>query len=32
MEAMSAHLLIVEDDSEMRDLLRKVLDKEGYRV
>ena len=32
MEAMSAHLLIVEDDPEMRDLLRKVLDKEGYRV
>jgi DNA-binding NtrC family response regulator len=29
---MNAHLLIVEDDSEMRDLLRKVLEKEGYRV
>ena len=29
---MSAHLLIVEDDAEMRDLLRKVLEKEGYRV
>jgi DNA-binding NtrC family response regulator len=29
---MSTHLLIVEDDSEMRDLLRKVLEKEGYRV
>jgi len=29
---MSAHLLIVEDDPEMRDLLRKVLEKEGYRV
>ncbi len=32
MDAMSAHLLIVEDDPEMRDLLRKVLEKEGYRV
>ena len=32
METMSAHLLIVEDDAEMRDLLRKVLEKEGYRV
>jgi len=29
---MSAHLLIVEDDPEMRDLLRKVLEKEGHRV
>jgi DNA-binding NtrC family response regulator len=29
---MSAHLLIVEDDPEMLDLLRKVLEKEGYRV
>lgn len=29
---MGTHLLIVEDDSEMRDLLRKVLEKEGYRV
>ncbi len=29
---MSPHLLIVEDDSEMRDLLRKVLEKEGFRV
>jgi two-component system OmpR family response regulator len=29
---MSAHLLIVEDDPEMRDLLRKVLEKEGYRI
>ena len=29
---MSAHLLIVEDDAEMRDLLRKVLEKEGFRV
>mgnify|MGYP000102726217 CR=1 FL=1 len=25
-------ILIVEDDPEMRDLLRKVLEKEGYRV
>ncbi len=32
LETMSAHLLIVEDDFEMRDLLRKVLEKEGYRV
>jgi DNA-binding NtrC family response regulator len=32
MKTMSAHLLIVEDDAEMRDLLRKVLEKEGYRV
>ncbi len=31
-ETMSAHLLIVEDDSEMRNLLRKVLEKEGYDV
>ncbi len=29
---MSSHLLIVEDDLEMRDLLRKVLEKEGFRV
>lgn len=29
---MSARLLVVEDDVEMRDLLRKVLAKEGYRV
>lgn len=29
---MGAHLLIVEDDAEMRDLLRKVLEKEGYRI
>lgn len=28
----SPHLLIVEDDSEMRDLLRKVLEKDGYQV
>ena len=26
------HLLIVDDDDEMRDLLRKVLEKEGYRI
>jgi DNA-binding NtrC family response regulator len=32
MKAMSAHLMIVEDDGEMRDLLRKVLEKEGYSV
>ena len=32
MKTMSAHLLIVEDDREMRDLLRKVLEKEGYCV
>lgn len=29
---MSARLLVVEDDPEMRELLRKVLEKEGYRV
>ncbi len=29
---MQAHLLVVEDDLEMRDLLRKVLEKEGYAV
>ncbi len=29
---LNEHLLIVEDDPEMRDLLRKVLEKEGYRV
>lgn len=32
MRHSSEHLLIVEDDREMRDLLRKVLEKEGYRV
>jgi len=32
METMAAHLLIVEDDPEMRELLRKVLQKEGYQV
>ena len=31
-ETMIAHMLIVEDDPEMRDLLRKVLEKEGYQV
>lgn len=29
---MPPHLLVVEDDPEMRDLLRKVLEKEGYAV
>jgi two-component system OmpR family response regulator len=29
---MNARLLIVEDNPEMRDLLRKVLEKEGYQV
>jgi DNA-binding response OmpR family regulator len=29
---MQAHLLVVEDDPEMRDLLRKVIEKEGYAV
>jgi DNA-binding response OmpR family regulator len=29
---MPVHLLVVEDDPEMRDLLRKVLEKEGYTV
>ena len=28
----SERLLIVDDDQEMRGLLRKVLEKEGYRV
>ncbi|RPH99760.1 MAG: response regulator [Zetaproteobacteria bacterium] len=32
MRHSSENLLIVEDDPEMRDLLRKVLEKEGYRV
>jgi DNA-binding NtrC family response regulator len=31
-ETMNARLLVVEDDPEMRDLLRKVLEKEGCRV
>jgi two-component system OmpR family response regulator len=26
------HVLVVDDEPEMRDLLRKVLEKEGYRV
>jgi CheY-like chemotaxis protein len=29
---MSPHLMIVEDDPEMRDLLRKVLEKDGYLI
>ncbi len=29
---MRPHLLIVEDDPEMRDLLRKVLEKEAYVI
>lgn len=29
---MQVNLLVVEDDPEMRDLLRKVLEKEGYAV
>jgi two-component system OmpR family response regulator len=32
MARSSEHLLIVEDDREMRDLMRKVLEKEGYRI
>jgi DNA-binding NtrC family response regulator len=32
MTSSGEHLLIVEDEPEMRDLLRKVLEKEGYRV
>ena len=32
MECSGGHLLIVEDEPEMRDLLRKVLEKEGYRI
>ena len=32
MPRFKEHLLIVEDNREMRDLLRKVLEKEGYRV
>lgn len=32
MDTMSARLLVVEDDPEMRDLLRKVLEKEGYQI
>ena len=29
---MRTHILVVEDDPEMRDLLRKVLEKDGYVV
>ncbi len=29
---MTPHLMVVEDDPEMRDLLRKVLEKEGYLI
>jgi DNA-binding response OmpR family regulator len=32
MTPCGGHLLIVEDDPEMLDLLRKVLEKDGYRV
>jgi DNA-binding NtrC family response regulator len=32
MEAPHSHLLIVDDDPEMRDLLRKVLEKNGHEV
>ncbi len=32
MEHRPVRLLIVEDDAEMRDLLRKVLEKEGFSV
>ncbi len=32
MQHTPARLLIVEDDAEMRDLLRKVLEKEGFFV
>jgi DNA-binding response OmpR family regulator len=32
MTGSGEHLLIAEDEPEMRDLLRKVLEKEGYRV
>jgi DNA-binding response OmpR family regulator len=32
MTSCSGHILIVEDDPEMLDLLRKVLEKDGYRV
>jgi DNA-binding response OmpR family regulator len=32
MRPLGGHLLVVEDDTEMRDLLKKVLEKEGYRV
>jgi DNA-binding response OmpR family regulator len=32
MQTPHAHLLVVEDDPEMRDLLRKVLEKDGHLV
>jgi DNA-binding NtrC family response regulator len=32
MTGSGEHLLIVEDELEMRELLRKVLEKEGYRI
>ncbi len=32
MRPFGGHLLVVEDDLEMRDLLKKVLEKEGYQV
>ena len=32
METPHGHLLVVDDDPEMRELLRKVLEKDGYRV
>ncbi len=32
MDAPHGHLLVVDDDPEMRDLLRKVLEKEGHGV
>jgi DNA-binding NtrC family response regulator len=32
MTGSGEHLLIAEDEPEMRDLLRKVLEKEGYRI
>ena len=32
METPHGHLLVVEDDPEMRDLLKKVLEKAGHQV
>lgn len=32
METPHGHLLVVDDDPEMRDLLRKVLEKDGHGV
>jgi DNA-binding NtrC family response regulator len=32
METPHGHLLVVDDEPEMRDLLRKVLEKDGYGV